>query len=258
VIGGQLPIWVNEGMAEYFGEGVFTGDGFVTGVIPPKRHERIQKQLHANRRAGGFRSIKDMMLLPHSAWNKQLSMANYDQAWSMVQFLAHGENGRYQAAIGAFMRDLGTGLQWQQAWVKNFGSAEGFEAKWKKYWQELPDNPTAELYAKAMTQTITGVLGRATAQKQKFASFDEILAAVEGKSIQIDQRDWLPPRLINSAFGAAKKAREEGYGFEIVPGVGMRPPVIKCTMKDGTKLIGRFVLKSGIVQEVVVDRATAR
>ncbi|MBV8782403.1 MAG: hypothetical protein JO353_13490, partial [Phycisphaerae bacterium] len=28
VIGGEIPIWVNEGMAEYFGESIFTGDGF--------------------------------------------------------------------------------------------------------------------------------------------------------------------------------------------------------------------------------------
>jgi hypothetical protein len=43
VIGGELPIWVNEGMAEYFGEGIFTGDGFITGVIPPKRLRMIKE-----------------------------------------------------------------------------------------------------------------------------------------------------------------------------------------------------------------------
>ena len=35
VIRGELPTWLNEGIAEYFGESVFTGDGFVSGVIPP-------------------------------------------------------------------------------------------------------------------------------------------------------------------------------------------------------------------------------
>ena len=33
LIGGNIPIWVNEGMAEYFGEGLFTGDGFVKNNI---------------------------------------------------------------------------------------------------------------------------------------------------------------------------------------------------------------------------------
>ena len=37
VIGGPMPIWANEGMAEYFGMAQFTGDGFVVGLIPPAR-----------------------------------------------------------------------------------------------------------------------------------------------------------------------------------------------------------------------------
>src|SRR5438094_888712 len=83
---------------------------------------------------------------------------NPDQAWSVVQFLAHGENGKYQSAFASFMRGIGTGLQWQQAWQANFGSAEGFEVKWKAYWTSLPDDPTADLYAKAIVQTVTGTL----------------------------------------------------------------------------------------------------
>src|SRR5438874_8794253 len=77
VIGGELPIWVNEGLADYFGEGVFTGDGFVTGVIPQARLERVREQIQGKQ----FRSIKEMMLLKQSAWNKELKQSNYDQAW---------------------------------------------------------------------------------------------------------------------------------------------------------------------------------
>ena len=43
VIRGDLPIWVNEGLAEYFGEAVFTGDGFVSGVIPPTAMTGIRR-----------------------------------------------------------------------------------------------------------------------------------------------------------------------------------------------------------------------
>src|SRR5688500_6803276 len=45
VIGGDFPTWVDEGLAEYFGESVFTGDGFVTGVITPGRMKRIEEKL---------------------------------------------------------------------------------------------------------------------------------------------------------------------------------------------------------------------
>ena len=249
VIGGELPIWVNEGMAEYFGEGVFTGDGFVTGVIPPERLQRVREQLRGKQ----FKSIKNMMLLPHAAWNKDLKMGNYDQAWSMVQFLAHGENGKYQQAFGGFMRAISTGQQWQQAWQANFGSAEGFEQKWRQYWLNLPDNPTADLYAKAVVQTVTGTLGRATAQRQKYATFDALAAAVAAGEFKPDLKDWVPPKLIKAMFDAAKRMQAKGATFELLPAAGSRPPIIQCTLKSGTKLTGRFTLRDGKVAEVIVD-----
>src|SRR5262249_41625793 len=78
VIRGDLPIWVNEGMAEYFGESIFTGDGYVTGIVPPSRGARIKKWIAE----GNALSIQEMMKLRHETWNAQLSLVNYDQAWS--------------------------------------------------------------------------------------------------------------------------------------------------------------------------------
>ena len=164
VIGGELPIWVNEGLAEYFGEGVFTGDSFVTGVIRPERLARLkqefaetdkykvllkaatnEKDKAAIDKGSAFRPVKEMMLLAHKDWNEELSIVNYDQAWSMVQFLAHGDNGKYQAAFVSFMRAIGRGQQWDKAWLTSFGSAEGFEQRWQAYWNALPEDPTLAL-----------------------------------------------------------------------------------------------------------------
>src|SRR5439155_13186136 len=164
VIGGELPVWVNEGLAEYFGEGVFTGDSFVTGLIPPQRLLRVQKEMQSRE----MRPIKRMMLLAHADWNADLTLANYDQAWSMVHFLAHAENGKYQNAFVAFMRAIGRGQQWEQAWLANFGSAEGFETKWQNFWTELKPDATAALYMKANVLTLTSALARGTAPRQKF------------------------------------------------------------------------------------------
>ena len=249
VIGGELPIWVNEGLAEYFGEGIFTGDGFVTGVIPPQRLQRIKQQMQRK----SFRPIKEMMLLAHRDWNDQLSMENYDQAWSMVQFLAHGENGRYAPSFVSFMRAIGAGVQWPKAWIDAFGSAEGFEQRWRDYWLKLPDNPTGDLYARAVVAIATGVLARGTAAKQRFAGFNDLADAVEKKSIEIDERDWLPPALVAGGFDAAKKMRASGVGIELTPSTRANPPAIVCTLRDGRKLVGRFTLKKGLVEEVTVE-----
>jgi hypothetical protein len=141
VIGSNLPIWLNEGLAEYFGEGLFTGDAFVTGLIPPWRLARVQKTL----KAGDFVPLRSMMNLPTDEWNAKLSVNNYDQAWSMVQFLAHADDGRYQRAFGAFIADVGRGKQWQIAWRDHLGDIDAFEARWKAYLSNLPEDPTAPL-----------------------------------------------------------------------------------------------------------------
>ena len=254
VIGGELPIWVNEGMAEYFGEGIFTGDGFITGVIPPKRLALVKENIEQKK----FKPIKEMMLLTHAAWNKQMSQENYDQAWTMVQFLAHAENGKYQGAFVKFMRAIATGQQWDKAWLNSFGSAEGFEKQWSQYWLKMDDNPTADLYARAITETITGVLGRATAQKQKFETFDQLLDSVKANEVRIDTRDWLPPRLINSAFAAALKMEQQGAKFELLPAQVGRQPMILCTMEDGQKVTGKFTIAAGRVAKVTTESPIRR
>jgi hypothetical protein len=249
VIGGELPIWVNEGLAEYFGEGIFTGDGFLTGVIPPRRLERIKQQMLDKQ----FRPIREMMLLAHADWNEELSIVNYDQAWSMVQFLAHGDNGKYAGAFVAFMRAIGRGQPWEQAWLASFGSAEGFEQKWQQYWLSLAEEPTLDLYAKAVTQTITSALARATAQKQRFPNFEEFAAASKAGQLKVDARDWLPPTLVNDAFAISDQLRKREMQFALLAATGGSTPRVLCTMKGGKKLVGRFRLSNGRVAEVVVD-----
>lgn len=250
VIGGSLPVWVNEGLAEYFGEGVFTGDGFITGVIPPQRLKRIRAQMRSNE----FRPIREVMFLAHADWNKELTLANYDQAWSMVHFLAHAENGRYQGAFVSFMRAIGSGQKWERAWLAHFGPADGFEQKWKDYWLRLPENPTAYLYHRAMMQVITGALARATAKKQTFANFDELLEAARSKSLQMDDRDWLPPTLVASAFKRAAAMREKGSNFTLNAGRAGRLPTILCAANDGTRLLGRFTIQSDQLVKVTVEQ----
>jgi hypothetical protein len=249
VIGGELPIWVNEGMAEYFGEGLFTGDGFITGVIPPRRLDRVKQNLRDHK----FRPIRDMMLLAHADWNEEMSLTNYDQAWSMVQFLAHAENGKYQGAFATFMCAVGSGQKWDQAWLNNFGSAEGFEQRWQDYWLKLPTDVSLDLYAKAATSTLTSLLARATTQRQKFPTFDDFATAAKAKSTTINDTDWLPQDLIDSALADVTALRKRGVGFALNAAGGGKGPTIVCTLDGGKKLVGHFRLNGGKVAEVVVD-----
>jgi hypothetical protein len=194
VIGGELPPWLNEGLAEYFGEGIYTGDGMVTGVISPNRCKRVQDEITKKR----FKSIKNMMLLSHAQWNAEMDGTNYDMAWSMAHFLAHGDNGKYQSAFSSFVRDIGQRRPWDKAWEANFGSADGFEQKWSEWWLAQDPFVTKDLYVKAAISTMTSYIGRAATQKQTFDNLEEFTRNAKEGTIKIAQDDWLPPTLITS------------------------------------------------------------
>lgn len=248
VIGGEIPPWVNEGLAEYFGESIFTGDGFVSGVIPTRRLERIKRMI-ADGKAKG---IGAMMRLQHGDWNLELTGENYDQAWSMVHFLAHAENGRYQKPFTAFMKAVGGGADAQQAWDAHFGRGAGaFEAAWRKYWTELPEHPTADRYGEATVSILTSFLARAAAQRQKFVSAADFIEQAKAGTLQCGQADWLPASLLQVALPAAATA-----GKWSLDAGSKRQPRLILTTPDGLRFEGTFVLKGARVDKVTVRRGS--
>lgn len=243
VVRGDIPIWVNEGMAEYFGEGIFTGDGMVTGVVPPARCKRIKAEIAGDK----FKSINQMMHTESREWLSEMSVVNYDQAWSMCQFLSHGENGRYQNAFASYMQGIGRGQSPNTAWETNFGGAAGFEDKWREYWLNLPENATRDLYAKSVVATLTSYIGRATSQKQAFADFDQFIGT-DVSALTMNYTDWLPHRLFTDAVRRAKGLESDGYAFALVPKSNKQPMVV-CTTPAGQKIIGTFRLNGSRMSE---------
>lgn len=118
VIRGDIPVWVNEGLAEYFGQGIFTGDGFMVGVVPPGRLQRLKAGINGNQ----LKPLGKFMQMSYKQWSDEFTDANYDQAWSMIHFLVHADDGKYVKALAAFMNDIGVRrMPYELAWEKNFG-----------------------------------------------------------------------------------------------------------------------------------------
>jgi hypothetical protein len=234
VVRGDIPVWVNEGMAEYFGEGLFTGDSMITGAIRPARCRRLKSEIET----GYFKSLEAMMRTSHLQWNMEMSGLNYDQAWSMCHFLSHGDNGKYQNAFAAFMQGIGRGQDWETSWVNNFGSADGFEAKWKTYWQNISETSTDDLHTKAAVSTLTSFLGRAYSQKQTFNSFEDFIKT-DAKSLKSNEVDWLPPDLYRHAVLVAKRMQQFGYTIAL-GSRGANQPTIICISPTGQKFVGTF------------------
>jgi hypothetical protein len=197
----DLPVWVNEGLAEYFGEGIFTGDAFVTGLVPDDRREAVAAMIAD----GTYTPFAKFVAIGDEEWTAKIKHANYDQAWSMAHFLAQGDNGKYQKAFAGYMEALSRGTRPDRAWAQQFGVADGdvsFEKAWKKYWTELPAHPTRELYAGAQAQILTSFLARAAVTGKKFTTFGAFLDAAKAREIKLptDPVIWLPPALLEMAL----------------------------------------------------------
>ncbi|WP_428938484.1 DUF1570 domain-containing protein [Fontivita pretiosa] len=246
-IGTNLPVWVNEGLAEYFGEALFTGDGFITGAIPQWRLKRVRDTIAD----GGFRPLQQMMSLSKEQWNADFAIVNYDQGWTMVQFLAHGDGGKYQQAFATFVGRLSAGQAPQDAWQEIFGDIDQFQVRWLRYWNSLPDNPTLDVYARANVATLTSFLARAHLLRQRFESFQQFMQAAQNGQVNASDPDWLPPSLLSEAIQTSDDLIQAGCRFDLkYPNGGQDPPQITCTMGNGSKITGKFTIHNGRVGAV--------
>ncbi len=246
-VGRGLPIWANEGLAEYFGYGVWTGDNFYVGLIPPLELEIIRGCLAKQR----FKPLRDMMLLPHEIWNDHVARnpnegaLNYLQAWSMIHFLGHADEGKYQKAFGKFLGQVSGGADWEAAWVRHFGrNVADFQEAWEKYWRNLPDDPTGDQYAGATLASLTSFYARAFSQRQLFENADEFLAAADRRELRAHKEDWLPESLLATALkdlpkrGTLRVERKPGTWLLVLETPG------------GATLEGRFRVKNQRVDDV--------
>jgi hypothetical protein len=208
VIGGRMPPWADEGLAEYFEAGIFTGDDMVTGIIPAGRLMMLQRAIRADK----TRSLAEVMSLDRRKWNHAVAgspasaMLNYLQAWSIVHFLAHADDGKYRDALGAFVKDVSRGRDWKSAWKRRFRAGpDDMEKRWKQWWLHQKRNATAHLTAKATVSTMTSYLARGVSAGQKFRTPDELFKAIADGSLKIDMDQWLPIKLAQRRLPDARR-----------------------------------------------------
>jgi hypothetical protein len=231
-----LPPWLNEGLASYFEEAIFTGDGMVSGVIPLRRAQQVAQSLNSGR----FVSIPKMMTMSHESWNAKLEGANYDQAWAMVHFLANAEDGKYRVPFLRFLQSLARGSSKEKAWTETFGSTKGFEAKWREFWLTLPLNSSLDQEVRAAVAGLSSFLGRGYGCGMVFSDFQNFIES-DAKSLKTDPTDWLPPALYTRMQALAVSLQRRNCTFSLEHGEGGLPQLV-CTLPGGRKVVGRFTL----------------
>ncbi len=144
-IGTRLPLWANEGLAEYFGDGILVGGTLRIGISNGRRIEAIKIAI----RDKTILDFDQLMNMQQGQWHLNLvrdrekARLQYDQSWSMVHFLIHGEEGRYREAFEKYLSLVAKGTEGKQAFALAFG-AQGtatFRRQWELFALAMQPDP---------------------------------------------------------------------------------------------------------------------
>ncbi|MFK7789348.1 MAG: DUF1570 domain-containing protein [Phycisphaeraceae bacterium] len=123
-IGSSLPVWLNEGLAQYFEHAVIDRDGLMSlGMTSGARIERVKAAINQ----GDTLPITTLMRISPEQWSKVLrrhpDRANllYAQSWSLVYFMIHSDDGKHQAKLIDYLKRLSKGDRTDDALLMAFG-----------------------------------------------------------------------------------------------------------------------------------------
>jgi hypothetical protein len=176
--GNDLPIWANEGLAEFFGESIVVGDTLIIGQTTPRVLESIRKGIELNT----YVPFQQMLSMTPQQWNSALgdgsAMMNYNQAWSMVHFLVYGDGGKYVVPFETYLKHLNNGMQSDKAFIRAFGpDITAFENRWKQY--ALAAKPSAFVSAMERIEFLAEGTLQLSRQKKYPATLEELKAALK-------------------------------------------------------------------------------
>jgi hypothetical protein len=236
-IGGGISIWVNEGLAEYFGSAQWTGDKLMTGLVISGYYRDVQAMIRDKK----IKSIRQVIAPGNDSWWKS-NIPSYRQAWSMCHYLVHSDK-KNQSAFGQYIHAIAKGSKWDVAFIKAFGKdLEGFEKNYHDWWLALKTEPLAAAWAEVNLSTLTSFLARAHTLGMRFDNFEDFFAqAGEGKiiaDIKTKLDFWLPPALLEQTVQQAQK-----YPVWKLEYAKNKRPQLTVTLVDGTILTSSYTPK---------------
>jgi len=117
-LGQQIPIWLNEGMAQYFETSFNIGSRFYVGQI--SRSKLLYAQaLIVNKQAP---PLAQMIQWDHATFYANANVA-YPMSWALVYYLLNANNDRFeQSEFRRYLQDLKLGKDDVKSLQRRFGS----------------------------------------------------------------------------------------------------------------------------------------
>ena len=143
----DVPPWLSEGLAEYFEHSAYINGEIIPGQ-PTEKDITLLKRAIENYSVTPF---IDFMRINNQEWGQKMKENNfqYAQAWSIVQFLVHGEGGSHASEMDYFLKLIQEGMYHEEAFVKAFNTSDlvSFQNMWMEYVNQLKPGaiiPTAQ------------------------------------------------------------------------------------------------------------------
>src|SRR5580698_5049481 len=124
----NLPVWVSEGMAEFYGSTDILDSGVRLGQADPELIEELKQ--------GGFMPLDVLFKVDHSSpyYNEQnKTSVFYAESWALTHYLMVGDNAAHRPMLQAYLNALAKGATQEQAAAQSFGDLNKLQAELRAY-----------------------------------------------------------------------------------------------------------------------------
>lgn len=147
-IGRDLPVWVNEGLAQYFEDGIIVKKKMSLGLANARRVESMKTAIADDQTL----PVRELLTISEEQWSQTLradpakASRLYDQSWSIVYFLVTASE-RYRMAFERYLSSVSNGIPSERAFQDAFGlndrTAPELDRAWRRWAMKLePDRLT--------------------------------------------------------------------------------------------------------------------
>ena len=124
-LGDAVPVWLNEGMAQYFENSSVKGGRLIPGGIDSARLAEAQKLVRSNWQF----SITDLLLMERGTFYANPTIT-YPLSWALVHYLMNRDGWNYQSShFRRYLQDL----RWNRDDIESFRKRFGRDStEWEK------------------------------------------------------------------------------------------------------------------------------